>query len=170
VSNRALREDEHRSSDLQQSLAGKYLTFALASEEYGLPVLRVREIIKMMEITAVPQVPHYVRGVINLRGKVIAVVDLRLKFNLEAMPAGDRTAIIVVELDLPAGRTLVGVLVDAVSEVLNIVPDEIEPTPTFGDQVDTTFMLGIAKVKGTVKILLDLSRVFEAEGALPRVA
>jgi purine-binding chemotaxis protein CheW len=86
------------------------------------------------------------------------------------MPAGDRTAIIVVELDLPAGRTLVGVLVDAVSEVLNIAPDEIEPTPTFGDQVDTTFMLGVAKVKGTVKILLDLNRVFEAEGALPRVA
>ncbi len=76
----------------------------------------------------------------------------------------------MVELDLPAGRTLVGVLVDAVSEVLNIVPDEIEPTPTFGDQVDTTFMLGVAKVKGTVKILLDLNRVFEAEGALPRVA
>jgi purine-binding chemotaxis protein CheW len=170
VNNRALKEDEHRSSDLQQALAGKYLTFALASEEYGLPVLRVREIIKMMEVTAVPQVPHYVRGVINLRGKVIAVVDLRLKFSLEAMPAGDRTAIIVVELDLPAGRTLVGVLVDAVSEVLNIVPDEIEPTPTFGDQVDTTFMLGVAKVKGTVKILLDLNRVFEAEGVLPRVA
>jgi purine-binding chemotaxis protein CheW len=170
VNNRASREDEPRGSELQTSLAGKYLTFALASEEYGLPVLRVREIIKMMEITVVPQVPHYVRGVINLRGKVIAVVDLRLKFNLEAMPAGDRTAIIVVELDLPAGRTLVGVLVDAVSEVLNVVADEIEPTPTFGDQVDTTFMLGVAKVKGTVKILLDLNRVFDAEGALPRVA
>jgi purine-binding chemotaxis protein CheW len=170
VNNRALKEDEHRSTDLQQSLAGKYLTFALDREEYGLPVLRVREIIKMMEVTAVPQVPHYVRGVINLRGKVIAVVDLRRKFNLDAIPAGDRTAIIVVELDLPAGRTLVGVLVDAVSEVLNIAPAEIEPTPTFGDQVDTTFMLGVAKVKGTVKILLDLNRVFEAEGALPRVA
>jgi purine-binding chemotaxis protein CheW len=170
VSKVAVKDEAQRSSDLQQSLAGKYLTFALASEEYGLPVLRVREIIKMMDITNVPQVPPYVRGVINLRGKVIAVVDLRLKFNLEAMPAGDRTAIIVVELDLPAGRTLVGVLVDAVSEVLNIVPDEIEPTPTFGAQVDTTFMLGVAKVKGTVKILLDLNQVFEAEGALPRVA
>jgi purine-binding chemotaxis protein CheW len=170
VNNRASREDGERGTELQQALAGKYLTFALASEEYGLPVLRVREIIKMMEITVVPQVPHYVRGVINLRGKVIAVVDLRLKFNLDALPAGDRTAIIVVELDLSGGRTLVGVLVDAVSEVLNVAPDEIEPTPTFGDQVDTTFMLGVAKAKGTVKILLDLSRVFEAEGALPRVA
>jgi purine-binding chemotaxis protein CheW len=170
VSSKAPRETEQRSNDLQQALAGKYLTFALATEEYGLPVLRVREIIKVMDITVVPQVPHYVRGVINLRGKVIAVVDLRQKFGLEAIPPGDRSAIIVVELDLPAGRTLVGVLVDAVSEVLNIVPDEIEPTPTFGDTVDTTFMLGVAKVKGTVKILLDLNRVFEAEGALPRVA
>jgi purine-binding chemotaxis protein CheW len=170
MSKTAVKDEEQRSSELQQSLAGKYLTFALASEEYGLPVLRVREIIKMMDITAVPQVPHYVRGVINLRGKVIAVVDLRRKFSLDVIPDGDRTAIIVVELDLPAGRTLVGVLVDAVSEVLNIVPNEIEPTPTFGDQVDTTFMLGVAKVKGTVKILLDLNRLLEAEGALPRVA
>jgi purine-binding chemotaxis protein CheW len=166
----APREAEQRSNELQQSLAGKYLTFVLATEEYGLPVLRVREIIGMMDITVVPQVPQYVRGVINLRGKVIAVVDLRLKFGLEAVPPGDRTSIIVVELDLPAGRTQVGVLVDDVSEVLNITPDEIESTPTFGDAVDTTFMLGVAKVKGTVKILLDLNRVFEAEGALPRVA
>jgi purine-binding chemotaxis protein CheW len=170
VSRVAVKDEEQRSTELQQALAGKYLTFALASEEYGLQVLRVREIIKMMDITAVPQVPHYVRGVINLRGKVIPVVDLRLKFSLEARPDGDRTAIIVVELDLSGGRTLVGVLVDAVSEVLSLAANEIEATPSFGDQVDTTFMLGVAKVKGTVKILLDLNRLLEAEGALPRVA
>jgi purine-binding chemotaxis protein CheW len=163
-------EQDAKTIDVQKALAGKYLTFALAGEEYGLPVLRVREIIKVMDITVVPQVPAYVRGVINLRGKVIPVIDLRLKFNFEAKEANDRTAIIVVELELPGGRTLVGVLVDAVSEVLNIAGDEIEPTPTFGDQVDTTFMRGVAKVKGTVKILLDLDRVFEAEGTLPRLA
>jgi len=163
-------EQERKTADVQARLAGKYLTFALAGEEYGLPVLRVREIIKVMDITVVPQVPAYVRGVINLRGKVIPVVDLRLKFNFEAKDTNDRTAIVVVELELVGGRTLVGVLVDAVSEVLNITAAEIEPTPTFGEQVDTTFMRGVAKVKGTVKILLDLDRVFEAEGTLPRLA
>lgn len=163
-------EQDQKVVDVQTRLAGKYLTFALAGEEYGLPVLRVREIIKVMDITVVPQVPAYIRGVINLRGKVIPVVDLRLKFNVEAKETNDRTAIIVVELELVGGRTLVGVLVDAVSEVLNITAAEIEPTPTFGEQVDTTFMRGVAKVKGTVKILLDLDRVFEAEGTLPRLA
>jgi purine-binding chemotaxis protein CheW len=158
-------------TELQKTLAGKYLTFALAKEEYGLPVLRVREIIKAMDITVVPQVPAYVRGVINLRGKVIPVIDLRLKFQFEGKADTDRTAIIVVELDLPnSGRTLVGVLVDSVSEVLNIVRDEIEPPPDFGERVDTTFMRGVAKVRGTVKILLDLDRVFEADGTLPTVA
>jgi purine-binding chemotaxis protein CheW len=163
-------EQDNKAREFQKSVAGKYLTFALAGEEYGLPVLRVREIIKVMDITVVPQVPAYVRGVINLRGKVIPVIDMRLKFNFEAKEFNDRTAIIVVELELSGGRTLVGVLVDAVSEVLNITPDEIEPTPTFGDMVDTTFMRAVAKVKGTVKILLDLDRVFEAEGSLPRLA
>jgi purine-binding chemotaxis protein CheW len=162
--------EQDKARDFQKTLAGKYLTFALAGEEYGLPVLRVREIIKVMDITVVPQVPPYVRGVINLRGKVIPVIDMRLKFHFEAKEFTDRTAIIVVELELSGGRTLVGVLVDSVSEVLSITADEIEPTPTFGDAVDTTFMRGIAKVKGTVKILLDLDRVFEAEGTLPRLA
>jgi purine-binding chemotaxis protein CheW len=163
--------EEIHVNELQKALAGKYLTFALAKEEYGLPVLRVREIIKAMDITVVPQVPAYVRGVINLRGKVIPVIDLRVKFQFEGKQISDRTAIIVVELDLPTtGRTLVGVLVDAVSEVLSIVADEIEPPPDFGDRVDMTFMRGVAKVRGTVKILLDLDRVFEADGSLPTVA
>lgn len=163
--------DDAQVKALQRALAGKYLTFALAKEEYGLPVLRVREIIKAMDITAVPQVPAYVRGVINLRGKVIPVIDLRLKFQFEGAATNERTAIIVVELDLPqVGRTLVGVLVDAVSEVLNIVADEIEPPPDFGERVDTTFMRGVAKVRGTVKILLDLDRVFEADGSIQTAA
>ena len=114
---------------------GKYLTFSLAAEEYGVPVLKVREIIKMMDITAVPQVPHYVRGVINLRGKVITVVDLRLKFGFAAQEQTDETAIVVVEVKVDGGKILMGIVVDSVSDVLNIQLDEIEDTPAFGDRV-----------------------------------
>lgn len=153
-------------------LAGKYLTFALSQEEYGLPVLKVREIIKMMDITSVPQVPGHVRGVINLRGKVIPVVDLRMKFSFPSQDYTERTCIVVVEVALTTGNVMMGVIVDHVSEVLNIAPEEIEQTPEFGERVRTDYMKGIAKVKGKVKILLDLDRVLGAEGtvALPRVA
>lgn len=147
-------------TDLRKALAGKYLTFALGREEYGLPVLRVREIIKMMDITAVPQVPSYVKGVINLRGKVIPVIDLRSKFGFDAIDYTDRTSIVVVQVSAAGTASLVGVIVDAVQEVVNIVPEEIEKTPEFGDGVNTDYMKGVAKVKGTVKILLDLDRVF----------
>lgn len=153
---------EFRSADL----AGKYLTFALSEEEYGLPVLKVREIIKMMDITAVPQVPGHVRGVINLRGKVIPVVDLRLKFGLSPQDYSERTCIIVVEVALASGAVMMGIIVDHVSEVLNIAPEEIEQTPAFGERVKTDYMKGIAKVKGKVKILLDLDRVLGAEGVV----
>ena len=146
--------------DIRKQLAGKYLTFALGQEEYGLPVLRVREIIKMMDITVVPQVPPYVKGVINLRGKVIPVVDLRRKFGFADMDYTDRTSIIVVEVTGAAGAVMMGIVVDAVSEVLNIAADEIEETPDFGEQVNTDYMKGVAKVKGKVEILLDLDRVF----------
>jgi purine-binding chemotaxis protein CheW len=137
---------------------GKYLTFSLAGEEYGVPVLKVREIIKMMAITVVPQVPHYVRGVINLRGKVITVVDLRLKFGFAAQEQTDETAVVVVEVKVDGGKILMGVVVDSVSDVLNIQLDEIEDTPAFGDRVTTDYLCGMAKVKGRVKILLDLDR------------
>ncbi len=139
--------------------AGKYLTFMTGGEEYGLPVLKVREIIKMMNITVVPQVPACVRGVINLRGKVIPVTDLRLKFGFPPHDATDETCIIVVEVATPTGKTMMGLLVDGVSEVLNIQVQEIEDTPTFGADVCTDYMRGVAKVKGTVKILLDIDRV-----------
>jgi purine-binding chemotaxis protein CheW len=146
-------------SDLA-ALAGKYLTFRLSREEYGLPVLKVREIIKLLEITAVPQSPPHVKGVINLRGKVIPVVDLRLKFSLPAQPYDEQTSIIVVEIAGAHGKILMGVIVETVCEVLNIAADEIEETPHFGDHVRTDYMRGVAKVKGTVKILLDLDRAF----------
>jgi purine-binding chemotaxis protein CheW len=143
--------------------AGKYLTFRLGREEYGLPVLKVREIIKLMDITAVPQAPPHVKGVINLRGKVIPVVDLRLKFGFESQEYTERTSIIVVEVAGTHGRIQMGVIVDTVSEVLNVSADEIEETPDFGEHVRTDFMCGVAKVKGAVKILLDLDRVFAVE-------
>ena len=153
-----------------KSAAGKYLTFALAQEEYGVPVLKVREIIKMMDITGVPQVPAHVKGVINLRGKVIPIIDLRLKFNLPTQDYTERTCIIVVEVELQARRIMLGMIVDHVSEVLNIATDEIEPMPDFGERVDTDFMHGVAKVKGSVKLLLDLDKVLSADTIFARAA
>lgn len=148
------------------TLAGKYLTFVLAGEEYGVPVLQVREIVKMMEITAVPQVPPYVKGVVNLRGKVIPVVDLRLKFGFPAQAYGDRTSVVVVDVALPHARCVMGLVVDAVSEVLFIAGDAIDPTPAFGARVTTDYLRGVARVKGTVKILLDLDRVLSGDGVI----
>ncbi len=143
-------------------LAGKYLTFTLGPEEYGVPVLKVREIIKVMDITQVPQVPPHVRGVINLRGKVIAVIDLRVRFGLEPREYDDRTCIIVVE---GAEAGMVGIAVDAVCEVVTINGADVDATPDFGRQVTTDYLLGLAKVKGAVKILLDLDSVLGADVA-----
>ena len=140
-------------------LAGKYLTFALADEEYGLPVLRVREIIKMMDITEVPQVPPHIKGVLNLRGKVIPVIDLRLKFGFAPGDVTSRTCIIVVDVAMGGANVMMGIVVDSVSEVLNVASAEIDQAPEFGDRITTDYMLGLAKVKGTVKILLALDRV-----------
>jgi purine-binding chemotaxis protein CheW len=142
---------------------GKYLTFALAQEEYGVSVLKVREIIKMMEITAVPQVPRHIRGVINLRGKVIPIVDLRLKFGVAIAESTNRTCIVVVDVVLGARRILLGMIVDSVAEVLNVAVDEIEAAPDFGERLDTAYMQGVAKIKGSVKILLDLDRVLASD-------
>ncbi len=156
----ATLDANNSTTHLVADLAGKYLTFALAGEEYGLPVLKVREIIKLLDITAVPQAPSHVKGVINLRGKVIPVVDLRLKFGFPARDYDERTCIIVVDIALASSRVMMGVVVDAVSEVLTIAQEEIEVTPEFGDHVDTEFMKGVAKIKGRVKFLVDLDRVF----------
>ena len=137
----------------------KYLTFALDREEYGIGILKVKEIIGMMAITSVPQTPGFVKGVINLRGKVIPVVDLRLKFGMQEMRYTERTCIIVVEIAGHAGDTQIGIVVDAVSEVLNIKGDDVEETPTFGSMVNADFILGMAKMEGGVKILLDIDKV-----------
>ncbi|MFP4381736.1 MAG: chemotaxis protein CheW [Candidatus Sumerlaeia bacterium] len=140
-------------------LAGKYLTFRLAVEEYGIEILKVMEIIKLMDITAVPRTPHYVRGVINLRGKVIPVIDLRQKFGMETVEDTDETCIIVVNVSRDGSDVQMGILVDTVSEVLDIEGNEIEPAPKFGSAVSTEFILGMAKAKGQVKILLDIDSI-----------
>ena len=127
-------------------------------------MLKVREIIKVMDITHVPQVAAHVLGVINLRGKVIPVIDLRLKFGLPAQENTERTCIIVAEVALAAATVMMGVVVDAVSEVLNVAAAEIDETPDFGGQSTTDYLLGLAKVKGSVKILLDLDRVLGSDG------
>jgi purine-binding chemotaxis protein CheW len=143
-----------------KDLAGKYLTFALGKEEYGLGILNVREIIGVMEITAVPHTPAFIKGVINLRGRVIPVMDLRLRFGMEESEHNERTCIIVVEVQGQSGQFQVGMVVDSVSEVLNIPAEDIEPPPSFGTSVtDAANILGMAKIKGEVKILLDTDRV-----------
>ena len=142
---------------------GKYLTFILAQEEYGIGILKVKEIIGMMAITTIPRTPKFVKGVINLRGKVIPIIDLRLKFKMEAIPYSERTCIIVVEIDSDASTVLIGIVVDAVSEVLNIKEDEIEETPKFGTNLNTEYILGMAKIQKGVKILLNIDQVLSAE-------
>jgi len=143
--------------------AGKYLTFHLVEEEFGVRVLKVREIMGLQEITAVPQTPAHVKGVINLRGKVIPVIDLRLKFGLPSADYGQRTCIIVAQVQGEAGPILMGVIVDGVSEVLSLTAAEIEDTPDFGDDAAGQFLLGMAKVKGKVKILLDIDKVLSSQ-------
>ncbi len=142
-----------------QSKAGKYLTFALDNEEYGLEILKVREIIGYMQITAVPKTPDHVKGVINLRGQVIPVVDLRLKFGMNAAEVTEETCIIVVEINQNNRKFQTGIVVDRVKEVLDIEGESIEDAPQFGSSVDTNFILGMGKVNGAVKILLDIDKV-----------
>jgi purine-binding chemotaxis protein CheW len=142
---------------------GKYLTFTLAEEEYGIGILKIKEIIGMMPVTTVPRTPEFVKGVINLRGKVIPVIDLRKRFAMEAIAYNDRTCIIVVEIGSQADTVQIGIVVDAVSEVLNIKADDIEDTPTFGAKLDTDYILGMAKMEGGVKILLDIDRVLSEQ-------
>lgn len=150
-------------STATSSLSGKYLTVVLENEAYGIGVLKVREIIRMQKITPVPQMPAYVKGVINLRGRVIPIVDLRVKFGLKAEFA-ERTCIVVVQVKLPSEQVVqMGLIVDSVEEVVTLQAGEIEPTPEFGARIDTAYLLGMAKIKGAVKTLLDIDRVVAPE-------
>jgi purine-binding chemotaxis protein CheW len=143
--------------------AGKYLTFQLASEEFGIRVLKVREIMGLQQITTVPQTPAHIKGVINLRGKVLPVIDLRLKFGLPAAEYTQRSCIIVTQVQGESAPVLMGIVVDGVSEVLNLAASEIEDTPDFGEEVSGQYLLGMAKVKGKVKILLDIDKVLSIQ-------
>lgn len=146
-----------------QNYAGKYLTVVLDTEAYGIPVLKVREIIRLQKITHVPRLPNFVKGVINLRGRVIPIVDLRLKFGL-ADNVTERSCIVVVQVKIGEDAlTQMGLIVDGVEEVANIAANDIEPTPNFGTRVDTRYLLGMAKVKGQVKHLLDIDCVVAPE-------
>lgn len=146
-----------------RDLSGKYLTFMLDTEEFGLEILKVREIIGYMQITAVPRTPACVKGVINLRGQVIPVVDLRAKFEMEPTEITDQTCIVVVEVACRNSRFFTGVIVDRVREVLDIDGADIEPSPEFDAAVDTSFILGMGKIDGDVKILLDIDKVLRGE-------
>lgn len=146
---------------------GKYLTFHLGREEYGIGILTVKEIIGLMPFTPIPRTPEFIKGVINLRGKVIPVVDLRLKFGMDSEPYTERTCIVVVQIATGQGQTPMGMVVDAVNEVANVKAEEVEPTPSFGVSLDTRYILGMAKSGEQVRILLDIDRVLgEDEMAL----
>lgn len=145
---------------------GKYLTFSLGNQEYGLEIMKVKEIIGTMEVTPVPQTPDYVEGVINLRGKIIPVINLRVKFGMEFQEHTDRTCIIVVEIAGISGPVPMGMVVDSVSEVLNIGLEEMETTPNFGVKLDTEYIMGMAKTKGKVIILLAINQVLNSESML----
>jgi purine-binding chemotaxis protein CheW len=148
---------------VEDTKAGKYLTFKLSAEDYGISLLKVREIIGMMPITSVPRTPSFVKGVINLRGKVIPVTDLRLRFGIQEIEYTERTCIIVVEIRAAESTVQMGIVVDAVTEVLPVRAEEIESAPEFGASVDTRYILGMANMEGAVKILLDIDRVLTSE-------
>jgi purine-binding chemotaxis protein CheW len=167
---RAPPEEPLKTTDAQQTgaslehLAGKYMTFKLAEEEYGLEILMVREIIGLMEITKVPRTRDFVRGVINLRGKVIPVVDLRLKFGMARTEPTDQTVIIVVTFTHGEKTQTMGILVDQVLEVLDVDGANIEPPPALGsDAMDADFILGVGKSEKRVIFLLDIGKVLSAE-------
>jgi purine-binding chemotaxis protein CheW len=157
------RGSEHGQAAPRASVGGKYLTFNLAAEEYGIEILKVREIIGVQDVTRIPKTDACIRGVINLRGRVIPVVDLRRKFGMDAAEATEQTVVIVVQFWREARELTMGVLVDSVLEVLNIAADQIEPTPDIGSgAVHTDFILGVGKADRRVIFLLDIGKVLSA--------
>lgn len=159
----AVKESKNQSNAQTGVNENKYLTFTLGDEDYGLWILKVREIIGYMDVTAVPQTPAHVKGVVNLRGQVIPVVDLRLKFGMPSAEVTEQTCIIVVEIDQSGRKFSTGIVVDNVSEVLEIGMNQIEDAPNFGSTVSTEFIMGMGKVGDRVKILLDIDKVLAGD-------
>lgn len=149
-----------------EKVAGKYLTFELDNEEYGIQILQVREIIGMMDITTVPQMPDYIKGVLNLRGKVVPVIDIRLKFVMQALDYTEETCIIVLNV----GTMEMGIIVDRVCEVHDIAAEAIEPSPDFGTNLKTDFIIGMGKINDNVTMLLDIEKILRADVAVVEAA
>lgn len=141
----------------------KLLTFSLGSEGYGISILKVKEIIGMMDITPVPRTPEFIKGVLNLRGKIIPVMDLRVKFGMEEQEYDERTCIVVAEVAIKGVQKLLGVVVDTVSEVVTISSGQIEPPPEYGTKIEHNSILGIGKIKDRVVIILDIDEIFICE-------
>jgi purine-binding chemotaxis protein CheW len=157
-------QSTHR-SNFEAGLAGKYLTFKLQDEEFGLPIMKVQEIIGLPAITKFPKLPQYVRGVINLRGHIIPIVGLRAKFGMPSIQDTEKSCIIVAELAAQGGTLSLGLLVDQVSEVLDISPHEVSEAPNIGSIEAAAFILGVGNVKNGIKLLLDIDRVMGADEA-----
>lgn len=155
--NKANAAKENQSFDVD-SRAGKYLTFFLASEEYGVEILKVQEIIGRMPITPVPLTSRHIRGVINLRGNIHPIMDLNIKFGMDQTEITDETCIIVIK----TSKMMMGILVDKVSEVVNVASGDIEDTPSFGADVNPEYLLGVGKTGGRVRLLLDIEKVITA--------
>jgi len=154
----------------ETATAGKYLTFNLADEHYGLGILRVQELVGLLPVTRVPRLPAFVAGVVNLRGRVIPLVDLRLCFGMSASAMDGRTCVIIVRVERTSGRSAaMGVIVDEVSDVVNLGQDAIEATPEFGTSVDTSFVTGVGRLEDRVVLLLDIDRVLSS-GELDAIA
>jgi len=142
---------------------GQYLTFRLGEELFALDIVKVREVLDFTNATKVPQTPDYMRGVINLRGGVVPVVDLRIKFGMPVAETTVNTCVIIVEVDIGADRVIMGAIADAVQEVLDLEPDEIEPPPKIGAQLNTEFIRGIGKHSDRFIIILDIDKVFTTD-------
>lgn len=156
-------EGRQLNEDAYCALEGKYLAFKIGDERYGLFIMKVREIIGLLPMTRVPRTPSFIKGVINLRGRVIPVIDLRQKFGLPQVETTDMTCIIVCQIDRPDGQLTMGLVIDEVSEVLDLSKEQLEPTPTFGADIDTGFILGLGKIDDRVIMLLDVDKILTGE-------
>lgn len=145
---------------------GKFLTFKLENNDYGIPILKISEIIGVVEITPLPKAPVFMKGVINLRGKIIPVIDLRLKLGMDEIEHNQNTCIIIINLELKDSMKQLGLVVDIVSEVCNINQNDIEPAPTYGDETDNNFLSGIGKIKDKVIMLLDIEKIIFSDELL----
>jgi len=144
----------------------QYLTFLLANEEYAIGILKVKEIIEYDTVTTVPKTPKWVRGVINLRGAVVPVVDLAIKFGLELKPVTKTTCIVIVETQFESQNTTIGILVDAVSQVMELATEDLQPVPEFGTRVKVDYLLGMAQLGKKFALLLDVDKVLSTDELL----